>query len=77
MSWIDFGLGGLQSRTLDLLADAIDDLSDLYHELAQRRELFGFAATERFFEIGTPASLAETGEFLASLRGPGDTRRAT
>jgi NDP-sugar pyrophosphorylase family protein len=77
MSWIDFGLGGLQSWTLDLLADAIDDLSDLYHELARRRELFGFVATERFFEIGTPASLAETGEFLAGLRGPEGTRRAT
>jgi NDP-sugar pyrophosphorylase family protein len=67
MSWIDFGLGGLMVQALDLLPDTADDLSDLYHELAGRRELFGFEATERFFEIGTPASLAETGEFLASV----------
>lgn len=67
MNWIDYGLGGLRSQTLELLPDAADDLADLYHELARRGELFGFEATERFFEIGTPASLAEAGKFLASL----------
>ena len=76
MSWIDYGSGGLRSDALDLLADAVDDLSDLYHELARRGELFGFVATKRFFEIGTPVSLAETGEFLAGLGGPEGTRRA-
>jgi N-acetyl-alpha-D-muramate 1-phosphate uridylyltransferase len=70
MSWIDYGLGGLCARTLELLPDTADDLSDLYHELAARGELFGFAATERFFEIGTPASLAETEEFLVDQRRP-------
>ena len=63
-------MGALRSDTLDVLPEAADDLADLYHELARRGELFGFAATERFFEIGTPASLAETGEFLAGLRDP-------
>jgi len=67
MSWIDYGLGGLCADALELLPATADDLSDLYHELAARGGLFGFAATERFFEIGTPASLAETGEFLAGL----------
>jgi NDP-sugar pyrophosphorylase family protein len=75
MRWIDFGLGGLQADALELLADTADDLADLYHDLAERGELFGFAATERFFEIGTPASLAETGEFLAGIVGQGETRR--
>ena len=75
MSWIDFGLGGLRSQTLDLLPCTADDLADLYHELAGRGELFGFEATERFFEIGTPESLAETGEFLAALPCPDGTRR--
>ncbi|MBV9334502.1 MAG: NTP transferase domain-containing protein [Solirubrobacterales bacterium] len=75
MSWIDFGLGGLRSETLDLLPDTADDLSDLYHELAARGELFGYEASERFFEIGTPASLAETSEFLARLRGADGARR--
>jgi NDP-sugar pyrophosphorylase family protein len=75
MRWIDYGLGGLRSQMLDLLPETADDLSDLYHELAGRGELFGFEATERFFEIGTPASLAETGEFLAALRLPDRTRQ--
>jgi N-acetyl-alpha-D-muramate 1-phosphate uridylyltransferase len=74
MSWIDYGLGGLRAEALDRLPEAADDLSDLYHVLAGRGELFGFAATERFFEIGTPASLAEAGEFLASL-GPSSPNR--
>jgi N-acetyl-alpha-D-muramate 1-phosphate uridylyltransferase len=74
MSWIDYGLGGLLADTLDLLPDTSDDLADLYHELARRGELFGFEATERFFEIGTPESLAEAGEFLAALPGPDKTR---
>jgi len=72
MSWIDYGLGGLCVRALNLLPDTADDLSDLYHELAGRGELFGVAATERFFEIGTPASLAEAGEFLAGLTRPSE-----
>jgi NDP-sugar pyrophosphorylase family protein len=70
MDWIDYGLGGLLSQTLDLLPDTADDLADLYHELAGRGELFGYEANERFFEIGTPASLAEAGEFLAGLSEP-------
>ena len=83
MSWIDYGLGGLRADTLGLLPDSADDLAELYHALAARGELFGFAATERFFEIGTPASLAETSEFLAGLAGlgggggGGDQRRPT
>jgi N-acetyl-alpha-D-muramate 1-phosphate uridylyltransferase len=75
MSWIDYGLGGLHSQMLDLLPDSSDDLADLYHELAKRGELFGFQATERFFEIGTPASLAEAAEFLAGLSRSEGSRR--
>ncbi len=55
MSWIDlwarWAPGGDAGRCV---ADTVDDLADLYHELAERGELFGFVATERFFEIGTP-----------------------
>jgi MurNAc alpha-1-phosphate uridylyltransferase len=66
MSWIDYGLGGLRAETIDLLPADADDLADLYHELARRGELFGFAATERFYEIGTHDALAETDAFLAA-----------
>ena len=66
MSWIDYGLGGLSAETLDLVDPQISDLADLHQRLANDGRLFGFAATERFYEIGTPAALAETGRFLAS-----------
>jgi NDP-sugar pyrophosphorylase family protein len=66
MRWIDYGLGGLRADALALVGEEVDDLADLYHELARRGELFGFAATDRFYEIGTPAALAETGDFLAA-----------
>ena len=62
--WIDYGLGGLETRIVgDSDADR-SDLSDLYRELAAGGQLFGFAATERFYEIGTPAALEETDRFL-------------
>lgn len=64
MQWIDYGLGGLRADVVDLIGGDTAELSDLYRELAVRGELFGFPATERFYEIGTPASLAETSAFL-------------
>jgi NDP-sugar pyrophosphorylase family protein len=66
MEWIDYGLGGLQASTLARVEDATTDLSDLYHALSLRGELFGVAATERFYEIGTPDALAEADSFLKS-----------
>ena len=67
MRWIDYGLGGLEASALGAVGSEVTDLADLYHELAQRRSLFGFAATERFYEIGTPNSLAEASEFLMGI----------
>jgi NDP-sugar pyrophosphorylase family protein len=67
MAWIDYGLGGLSASTLELVPATTSDLSDLYHLLAASERLCGYEATERFHEIGTPAALAETGEFLAGL----------
>jgi len=64
MAWIDYGLGGLEASIVDAAGAAVSDLPRLYHELANQRKLFGFAATERFYEIGTPESLLETSKFL-------------
>ena len=68
MEWIDYGLSGLTSDVLDLVPADVNDLADLQHELSSMRSLFGYLATERFYEIGTPQSLAEADEFLASRR---------
>jgi NDP-sugar pyrophosphorylase family protein len=66
MAWIDYGLGGLRADALTAVGADVEDLSDLYHVLAGRGELCGFAATERFYEIGTSDALAETEAFLTS-----------
>jgi len=72
MTWIDYGLGGLESRVVTRAARASTDLGDLYAELARRGQLFAFEATERFYEIGTPESLEETDRFLRGLQQAGD-----
>ena len=66
MHWIDYGLGGLRAEALELLASEAEDLADLYRALSVRDELHGYEASERFYEIGTPQSLAEADRFLAA-----------
>ncbi len=64
MRWIDYGLGGLTVGALDRVALLERDLAVLYASLAERGELLGIEASERFHEIGTPEALAETDRFL-------------
>jgi NDP-sugar pyrophosphorylase family protein len=64
MRWIDYGLGGLKSEALSVVDQSERDLAALYHQLARTRSLYGFLATERFYEIGTARGLAETAAFL-------------
>ena len=65
MQWIDYGLGALTPAALDA-EPAASDLADVYHTLAAQRQLAGYEAGERFFEIGTPFGFEETEEFLRS-----------
>jgi NDP-sugar pyrophosphorylase family protein len=65
MHWIDYGLGGLTARALRRAPAPEDDLAALYERLAQEHELMGFAASERFYEIGTVRALRQTEAFLA------------
>ena len=68
MRWIDYGLGGLRSEALRAVDEREADLAALYHRLASTGSLYGFLATERFYEIGTPPGLAETEAFLIASR---------
>jgi NDP-sugar pyrophosphorylase family protein len=70
MRWIDYGLGGLHASALRLVGEDECDLASLYRLLAERGELCGYEAHERFYEIGSPDSLAETDGFL---RASGDS----
>ncbi len=66
MEWIDYGLGGLTAAAIEAVPDWESDLSALYRKLASAGLLCGYEAQERFFEIGTPAALAEADAFLRS-----------
>ena len=65
--WIDYGL---LSMTPPALAGDEPALTQVLHRLAERGELAGRAVRARFYEIGTPAALAETEDYLA--RRPGE-----
>jgi NDP-sugar pyrophosphorylase family protein len=65
--WIDYGLLAFEPRVFE--EDDAEDLSDVCAALAARGSLAGFAAQERFYEIGTPETLAETDRFLRSAGG--------
>jgi N-acetyl-alpha-D-muramate 1-phosphate uridylyltransferase len=73
MQWIDYGLGGLKRQALRAVDEHERDLAALYHRLARIGSLYGFLATERFFEIGTARGLAETEAFLMASRQEGET----
>lgn len=64
MRWIDYGLSGLSQSALDLCPSNTRELSTLFSRLAAAGLLFGYEASRRFYEIGTPAALAETEAFL-------------
>jgi NDP-sugar pyrophosphorylase family protein len=68
MRWIDYGLSVLTPEAIERAAPDASDLSDVYAELARTGRLAGYEATERFYEIGTPAALAEADAFFRTLR---------
>lgn len=76
MEWIDCGLGGLRADVVLDSATDLDDLSDLYQRLACERRLCGFETGERYYEIGTPAALAETDVYLRAREGEKGMPRA-
>ncbi len=72
MLHIDYGLGILAANVVhDWTESDPFDLADLYRNLAARGSLSGFEVRERFYEIGSPAGLRETDEFLRQ-RSSGD-----
>jgi NDP-sugar pyrophosphorylase family protein len=65
MHHIDYGLGALEAAALAQRPPGERfDLADFYRDLAAAGRLAGFEVAERFYEIGSPAGLAETSTFL-------------
>ncbi len=67
MAFIDYGLGVLKADVIaPLPGDTVVDLADIYRDLAAAGRLAGHEVTTRFYEIGSPAGLAETDAYLRS-----------
>lgn len=61
MRHIDYGLGALSAAALRRYDDGRPlDLAEVYRDLLAERQLAGYEVHERFYEIGSPAGLAET-----------------
>jgi NDP-sugar pyrophosphorylase family protein len=67
MRYIDYGLGVFRAEAFQgLPAGKPCDLTEVHADLLQRKQLAAFEVRERFYEIGSPAGLRETAEFLAA-----------
>ena len=67
MRHIDYGLGILGSAALSGWPEGQGfDLADIYRDLIARNELAGDEVAQRFYEIGSPAGLAELDAMLRS-----------
>lgn len=67
MQYIDYGLSTLRESVFDGYGpDEPFDLSDLFSALARKGQMGGYEVRERFYEIGSPAGLAETSEYLSN-----------
>ena len=65
MEWINYGVTALRKEALELIPkDRFCDEETFYGSLIKRRELLAFEVKERFYEIGTPASLSEFKAFV-------------
>jgi NDP-sugar pyrophosphorylase family protein len=68
-SYVDYGATLVCKEVIQRLPpDEPCDLADLYSDLAQRGEMAGYEVKGRFYEIGSPAGLADTCRYLATRR---------
>jgi len=69
MQHIDYGSGVFSVVALASWPEGKPfDLADVYQDLIARDELAGHEVTQRFYEIGSPAGLAELDAFLRAQR---------
>jgi NDP-sugar pyrophosphorylase family protein len=65
MTYIDYGVALLRREALERIPPGEPyDLADLYSALVAEGRMVGYEVTQRFYEIGSPASLAETDSYL-------------
>jgi NDP-sugar pyrophosphorylase family protein len=67
MHHIDYGLSLFKAAVIEsYAADQVFDLAEVMSRLVAERQLAGFEVRERFYEIGSPAGLAELEQLLAT-----------
>ncbi|HTR41093.1 MAG TPA: nucleotidyltransferase family protein [Pseudomonadales bacterium] len=67
MHYIDYGLSLFKASVFDgYAADQVFDLAEVMGRLVREQQLAGFEVSERFYEIGSPAGLAELESLLNS-----------
>jgi N-acetyl-alpha-D-muramate 1-phosphate uridylyltransferase len=67
MDYIDYGVALLRrDAAVRVPTNRPYDLAELYTSLVAEGRMVGYEVTNRFYEIGTPAALDETGRYLAS-----------
>ena len=71
MHHIDYGLGVLTSGVLDTVAAGRPtDLATIYEQLAASNELAAFEVSQRFYEVGSFAGLAQFEDYLKKAQQP-------
>ena len=67
MRHIDYGLSLFKSSVFNAYAaDRVFDLAEVMDKLVREKQLAGYEVPERFYEMGSPAGLAELGTLLQS-----------
>ena len=67
MRHIDYGLSLFRASVFTLYpADQVFDLAEVMGRLVREKQLAGYEVTERFYEMGSPAGLAELESLLQS-----------
>jgi NDP-sugar pyrophosphorylase family protein len=60
MNYIDYGLSVLNKSVFAVFPkDTAFDLAEVFEQLSDKKQLFGYEVFERFYEIGSPEGLAE------------------
>lgn len=76
LEWVNFGVSAMRKRALDFIPKGrACGEEEFYGKLIERGELRAYPVRNRFYEIGTPKSLAEFERFFA--RRDGRARRTS
>jgi NDP-sugar pyrophosphorylase family protein len=66
MSYIDYGLGILNKSVFKAFPEGVAfDLADVYEQLSDSNQLFGYEVFERFYEVGSQKGLADLANKLS------------